>query len=92
MIWLLSCCCHGRGSPGLVVLTPIRGVDLFVGLILHQLGENGGMGCDRLFGGVAQVSAEFYSRPFIVSKSKGIQLAAECLLSSCCSDIKERSQ
>ena len=44
------------------------------------------------FGGVAQVLAELYSRPLIVSKSKGIQLAAECLLSSCCSDIKERSQ
>ncbi len=31
---------HGRGSrPGLVFLAPIRGVDLFVGLILHQMGE-----------------------------------------------------
>ena len=30
----------------------------FVGLILHQLGGNGGMGCDRLFGGdVSQLNA-----------------------------------
>ncbi len=44
IIWLLSWFRHGRGSPGLVLVAPIRGVDLFVGLILHQLGEK----CDRV--------------------------------------------
>jgi len=54
IIWLLSCGIHGRGSrPGRVLVTPSRGAYLFIGLILHQLGGNGGMGCDRLGGGGA---------------------------------------
>lgn len=43
---------HGRGSrPGRVLVAPSRGAYLFIGLILHQMGGNGGMGegewCDR---------------------------------------------
>ncbi len=60
IIWLLSWEIHGRGSrPGRVFVPPSRGAYLFIGSILHQLGEK----CDRLgWEGGSQSNA---AKPFI---------------------------